>query len=101
MKKITFRVPRTLWASFTLQTQKLFINRGPFLDHMLTIELPYVTKELGDYRMSAKARRYISALLTRQDSKPVNIEIQDATAQMLNDIVEKHDLCAMHFFVDC
>jgi hypothetical protein len=92
MKKITFRVPPTLWASFTLQTQKLFINRGPFLDHMLSIELPYVTKDLGDYKMTAKARRYISGLLKKKDPTIVNVEIQDSTAQLLNDIVEKHSL---------
>ena len=92
MKKITFRVPVTLWASFTVQTQKLFINRGPFLDHMLAIELPYVTRDLGDYKMSAKARRYISGLLAHKSPQIINIELQDSTAQLLNDIVEKHSL---------
>ncbi len=92
MKKITFRVPASLWASFTVQTQKLFINRGPFLDHMLATELPSVTHDLGSYKMSAKARRYISGLLAHKSPQIVNIEIQDSTAVLLNEIVEKHGL---------
>ena len=92
MTKITFRIPATLWASFTIQTQKLFINRGPFLDHILAIELPYIDSELENYRMSAKARRYVSGLLAHQSPKIVNIEIQDTTAELLDKVVKQHCL---------
>ena len=91
-KKITFQVPRSLWANFSVQTKLLFINRAPFLDHMLGLELPRVSEELGDYQMSPKARRYISGQLAKADAKPVNIEIQEQTASELNRIVEKHGL---------
>ncbi len=91
-KKITLQVPQRLWANFTVQTKRLFINRAPFLDHMLGLELDRVSEELGDYQMSPKARRYISGQLAKADAKPINIEIQEQTAFELNRIVEKHGL---------
>lgn len=91
-KKITLQVPRGLWANFSVQTKLLFVNRAPFLDHMLGLELPRVSEELGDYQMSPKARRYISGQLAKADAKAVNIEIQEQTAFELNRIVEKHGL---------
>lgn len=91
-RKITLRVPVKLWANFSVQTKNLFINRAPFLDHMLTLELPYVSADLGNYVMSPKARRYIGGALAKADAKPVNIEIQEETAMALEKVVTKHGL---------
>lgn len=91
-KKITFQVPVTLWASFTVQTKKLFLNRAPFLDHMLAMEIPRVSSDLGNFVMSPKARRYISGELAKADAKAVNIEIRAETARALEEVVKKHGL---------
>lgn len=90
-KKITFRAPEKLWVSFTAQTERAFIKRAPFLDHMIAIELPHVTADLGTFKLSSKARRYIGGLL-KPMSKPINIEIREETAAALEETVARHGL---------
>jgi hypothetical protein len=91
-RKITFRVPEALWASFTEQTKRAFINRAPFLDHMMSIELDFVTADLAEFKLSPKARRHISGALSKAGAKPVNIEIRRETAEALDEVVERHGL---------
>lgn len=92
-RKVSFRVPPKLWASFIEQTRSAFISRARLLDHALEIEIPQVTRELGDFRLSSKARRFIAGELKRQDPTVINIEIRETTAQALNAVVKRHGLC--------
>lgn len=91
-KKISFRVPPGLWERFSRQATELFLNRAPFLDHMIRRELPELQKELGERRLSNAAKRYISGQLKRQGAKSVNIEVDERTANALNEAVRQSNL---------
>jgi hypothetical protein len=43
---ISFRVPPKLWSDFKEQTDRLFLSRAPFLDHMVANELPHLQEDL-------------------------------------------------------
>lgn len=91
-KKISFRVPPGLWQRFSSQASDLFLNRAPFLNHMIKREVSELARDIGERRLSTAAKRYISAQLKRQGARSVNIEVEEATAKMLNAAVEKNNL---------
>lgn len=98
LKKISFRVPPGLWDRFSRQAKDLFLNRAPFLNHMIKRELPELIQDLGERRMSTAAKRYVSGQLKREGAKSVNIEVEEATAQMLNEAVAAANLVRDAFF---
>ena len=88
----SFKMPATLWNGFRVQTDGLFIYRAPFLDHVIKSELPYMRADLKGYRMSTRAKRYISGELKRTDTEGVNLELRTSTADELREIVREHNL---------
>jgi hypothetical protein len=97
---ISFRVPETLWERFTAQTSALFLSYGPFLDHMLTVELPHLQKDLQGKRLSLRAKRYVSGELKRVvPEKPnVNFSVRRETAELLRHITSEHNIVRDAFF---
>jgi hypothetical protein len=94
MKKnpISFRVPPTLWMKFKAQTDALFLSRAPFLDYMVKSELMHLSEELGERRLSLRAKRHIAGELKRTGPVSVNIEVAPETAEALRAAVKKHNL---------
>lgn len=92
LAKISFRVPPGLWQRFAEQAKDLFLNRAPFLDHMIQRELPELERDLGERRLSTQAKRHISGELKRQGAKSVNIEIDSSTAAELNRVMRDRNL---------
>jgi len=97
---ISFRVSPKLWQDFTVQANALFLNRGPFLDHMLSIELPYLQEDLKGLKLSLRAKRYISGAIKKEVplSPNVNFEVSTETAELLRSIVRDHNLVRDAFF---
>ena len=91
-QKISFMVPPGLWQSFKDQTDRLFINRAPFLSYMIASELPHIRKDLQDRILSTPAKRYIAGMVKKQGAKSVNIEIDSNTAAALKQVVAEHNL---------
>lgn len=92
LAKISFRVPPGLWQRFGEQAKDLFLNRAPFLDHMIQRELPELERDLGARRLSTSAKRHISGELKRQGAKSANIEINASTAVELNRVMGERNL---------
>lgn len=92
MPSISFRVPRRLWTAFTEQTDRLFISRAPFLDHMLSIELPRLVEELEGIKLNTRTKRHIANQLTRADPVSVNIDVRRETAEQLREAVKAHNI---------
>lgn len=94
MKKqaISFRLPPSLWETFKVQTDALFLSRAPFLDHMLSRELIHLGHDLGERRLSLRAKRHIAGELKRTGPVSVNIEVKPETAEALRLAVKKHNL---------
>jgi hypothetical protein len=92
MRKISFMVPTGLWCSFKKQSDNLFLARAPFLDHVISRELPHVRADLGPRRLSLRAKRHISGELKKQGAKSVNIAVREETALELSKVVDDHNL---------
>lgn len=92
MPSISFRVPRRLWTAFTEQTDRLFLSRAPFLDHMLSIELPRLVEDLEGIKLNTRTKRHIANRLTRADPVSVNIDVRRETAEQLRKAVKAHNI---------
>ena len=89
---ISFSVPTALWRRFHARTDALFLARAPFLDHVISRELPYLSEDLSGYRMSTRSKRYVSGELRREDVTSVNIEVRPATAIGVRETLQAHNL---------
>ena len=104
---ISFRVPPKLWSDFKEQTDRLFLSRAPFLDHMVANELPHLREDLKGVKLSARTKRYIAGELKRKEPVSVNIEVRPSTAEALRDAIEGHNLvrdafmCRLIIFLRC
>lgn len=92
MSSISFRVPSRLWNSFKDQTDKLFLSRAPFLDHVLSVELPHLAEDLAGKKLNTRTKRYIANQLGRADTTPVTIDVQPETAKQLRAVVGEHNI---------
>ncbi|MFH1987421.1 MAG: hypothetical protein ABIK25_07330 [Pseudomonadota bacterium] len=90
--KITARVDEALWESFSDQLDDLFIKKGPFLNYMIRREAPHLAADLKDKVLSTKAKRYIANELARRRPITVSIEVQKETADLINGIVDAHNI---------
>lgn len=104
---ISFRVPPVLWNAFKEQTDRLFLSRAPFLDHMVRVELPYLRQDLDGIKLNSRTKRYISGRLKYQEPVSVNIEVRPDTAEALRDAIAAHNLvrdafmCRLIIFLRC
>lgn len=89
---ISFFTLTELWQRFQVRTDALFIARAPFLDYVISRELPYLQEDLQEYQMSTRAKRYVSGILHRQEVTSVNIEVRTATATALRETMKAHNL---------
>lgn len=92
LTKITARVDRALWESFSEQIDDLFIKKGAFLDFMIRRELRFLKEDLEGVVLSTKAKRYIANKLGHRHPLPVSIEVQQETADALNEIIKRHNI---------
>lgn len=92
MPSISFRVPPRLWNSFKEQTDALFLTRAPFLDHVLSVELPHLAQDLEGIKLNTRTKRYIANCLTRARPVSVNIEVRTETADLLRHVVAEHNI---------
>lgn len=92
MPSISFRVPRRLWTAFSQQTDSLFLSRAPFLDYMLSIEVPRLAEDLAGIKLNTKTKRYIANRLTKADPVSVNIDVRKETADQLREVVKSHNI---------
>ncbi|MBI5891753.1 MAG: hypothetical protein HZB47_13985 [Nitrosomonadales bacterium] len=92
LQKISFKVPPGLWGSFSNQANGLFINRAPFLNHMIAREAGELADDLGQRQLSLRAKKHISNMLQLQGAKSVNIEVERSTAHALNEVVSGANL---------
>lgn len=100
MPKASFSVRPSLWEAFSLQASALFLNRGPFLAHVLSRELPHLHEDLQGLSLSRKARRYVAGMVGREvPLQPnVNIEVTAETVQLMRALVDEHNLVRDAFF---
>lgn len=98
LQKISFKVPPGLWESFSKQASGLFLNRAPFLNHMIAREAGELAEDLGQCQLSLRAKKHISGTLKQQGAKSVNIEVEQSTAKALNEIASKANLVRDAFF---
>ena len=100
MPKASFSVPPSIWEAFSQQASALFLNRGPFLSHVLSRELPQLREDLRGLSLSRKARRYVAGKLGREvPLQPnVNIEVTAETVQLMRALVDEHNLVRDAFF---
>jgi hypothetical protein len=89
---ISFNVPPRLWGAFKAQTDALFLSRAPFLDYMVRRELVYLREDLGNRRMSTRAKRHVAGAMKRMGPVSVNIDVESATAEALRDATEAHNM---------
>jgi len=97
---ISFSVPERLWSSFKEQTDALFLTRSPFLDHVLSCEIPYLVQDLQGLKLSMKAKQFVNSNLKElvAPSPNVNIEVEQETADALRTAVKDHNLVRDAFF---
>ena len=92
LTKITAKIQPGLWAAFSKQTDALFLKRAAFLNHMILIETPNLEDDLDGRVLSTRAKRHIAGELKRHGAKAVNIEVEQATANALNAVVERSNI---------
>jgi DNA topoisomerase VI subunit B len=90
--KITVKVWEQQLAVFDKAIDELFIKRDAFLNHMIKVETPHLAADLKDRRLSMSGNRYIAGELKRLGTKPVNIVVEKATADALNEVVSKANI---------
>ncbi|OGS95676.1 MAG: hypothetical protein A3H31_09850 [Gallionellales bacterium RIFCSPLOWO2_02_FULL_57_47] len=98
LQKISFKVPPGLWESFSKQASGLFLNRAPFLNHMIARETGELAEDLSQSHLSLRAKGHIRGALKMQGAKSVNIEVEQSTAKALNEVVSEANLIRDAFF---
>lgn len=90
--KISFKVPPGLWQGFSQQAAGLFLSRATFLNHMIAAETHHLKNDLAGRALSLRAKRHISGMLKKRGAKSVNIEVEQSTAEQLNNVVRECNL---------
>ncbi len=96
--KITARLVSTLRDKFDKRCRECFIKRDQFLDHVIALETPRLSRDLGDTKLSKKARRFISNSLTCLGTHTVNWKVRKSTASALKEVQRRTNLCRDAFF---
>lgn len=94
MAKITVSIVPKLLSRLDTKLADLPLLRAAFIASVLDAELPEVTRELGDRKLSARAAKHIRGSLREFDPKPIpiNLDLPDATARLLAEVVKRHNL---------
>ncbi len=90
--KITVKLYAPLLAAFDRDIEALFLKRDAFLNSMIKGEVQHLAADLGDKKLSAKAKRYIAGELKRLGTTTVNIVVEKSTAEALNAVVDKTNM---------
>ena len=92
LTKITVKIQKELHAGFNRQIDRLHIKRDAFLNHMIRTEIPHLRADLEGKRQSNAARHYIAGSLKRLGTDKVNLQVEKATAEMLNEAVSNANM---------
>ena len=90
--KMTVKVYSPLMADFNRQTAALNLMRDAFLNRMIQCETPYLAEELRGKRLSPPARKYIAGSLKRLGTTPVNLVVDQETADAINKVVKETNI---------
>lgn len=90
--KITVKVFALLLKDFDARLRALHIKRDAFLEHVISKELPYLEKDLEGKCLPPKVRQYIARKLKRMGTVQINLLIDKATAERLNEIVSRTNI---------
>ena len=90
--KITAMISTKLLATFNRDIDRLFLKRDAFLNQMISVETGHLAEDLKGKRLSAKGRRYIAGELKRVGTTPVNIKVEKAVANALNEVVKETNI---------
>ena len=90
--KIPLKIYEPLLTAFDAQIDRLCLKRDAFLNHIMKTEVRRLRDELKGKRQSFAARRYISGELKRLGTRTVNVVVDKAVAEMLNEIVESSNM---------
>ena len=85
--KITLKIYKPLLKAFDLKVQRLCLKRDAFLNRLLAVETPRLKEDLNGLRQSTRAHRYSSGELKRLAPWPINVVVDQATADALNEVV--------------
>lgn len=90
--KITVRIYEPLLRNFDKQLDSLFIKRDAFLNAMIREEVSNLKEDLAGRCNSAAAKRHIARELKRLGTKTVNVVVDKATADALNEVVAETNM---------
>lgn len=85
--KITLKIHQPLLTAFDMKVQRLCLKRDAFLNRLLAVETPRLKEDLNGLRQSTRAHRYSSGALKRLAPWPINVVVDKATADALNEVV--------------
>lgn len=96
--KITVKIFEPLLKDFERQIKALFIQRDAFLNSVIQEEIKHLARDMQGKKLSSKANRYISCELKRLGTHPVNIVVDQSTADALNAVVKETNIVRDAFF---
>lgn len=99
-KKITVKVFEPLLTLFMDHLKSCFIQRDAFVNHILTLEIEHLAKDLEGKRLSDKARRHITRSLrdVKAGTKTINIVVDNSVSKALGKVVVESNLVRDAFF---
>lgn len=96
--KITVKIFAPLLKDFERQIESLFIKRDAFLNSVIQEEVKHLARDMEGKKLSSKANRYISGELKQLGTHPVNIVVDQSTADVLNAVVKETNIVRDSFF---
>ncbi len=92
MPHINIRLWLPLSARLTKSTEDAFLRRDSYLGHLLSEELPEITRELEGLTNSDAARRYISSRLEDAPRVSATLKLPPEVIDQLTTVCDAHNL---------
>lgn len=91
-RKVTLKVFTPLLHEFEAKLDALHVKRDAFVNHLIDCELPHLENDLHDKRLAVSIRRYIARSLKRLGCSQINVQVDSATAERLDEIAIETNL---------
>lgn len=91
-RKVTLKVFTPLLHEAESRLDALHMRRDSFLGHLIDRELPHLESDLQGKRLSISARRFIARSLKRLGTSQINVQLDSATAERLDEIANETNL---------